>query len=97
MAESGNIPLDLISHSCGGASIHTRLEDGRTICIRTVTPKDEDRLRAGPQAGGAGAEVGPHRRRVGARGVGRRGPAVNLVGARTGADRGSTSARRPPR
>ena len=47
MAESGNIPLDLISHSCGGASIHTRLEDGRTICIRTVTPKDEDRLRAG--------------------------------------------------
>lgn len=47
MAESGNIPLDLASHSCGGASIHTRLEDGRTICIRTVTPKDEDRLRAG--------------------------------------------------
>ena len=24
-----------------------RLEDGRTICIRTVTPKDEERLRAG--------------------------------------------------
>ena len=47
MAESGNIPLDLASHSCGEASIHTRLEDGRTICIRTVTPKDEDRLRAG--------------------------------------------------
>ncbi|MEH6685370.1 MAG: GNAT family N-acetyltransferase [Qipengyuania sp.] len=47
MAESGNIPLDLASHSCGETSIHTRLEDGRTICIRTVTPKDEDRLRAG--------------------------------------------------
>ena len=47
MAESGNIPLDLASHSCGEASIHTRLEDGRTICIRTVTPKDEERLRAG--------------------------------------------------
>jgi ribosomal protein S18 acetylase RimI-like enzyme len=47
MAESGNIPLELASHSCGEASIHTRLEDGRTICIRTVTPKDEDRLRAG--------------------------------------------------
>lgn len=47
MAESGNIPLELASHGCGGASIHTRLEDGRTICIRTVTPKDEDRLRAG--------------------------------------------------
>ena len=47
MAESGNIPLELASNSCGEASIHTRLEDGRTICIRTVTPKDEDRLRAG--------------------------------------------------
>ncbi|UYH56193.1 GNAT family N-acetyltransferase [Qipengyuania sp. SS22] len=47
MAESGNIPLELASHSCGEASIHTRLEDGRMICIRTVTPKDEDRLRAG--------------------------------------------------
>ena len=32
---------------CGEASIVTRLEDGRAICIRTVTPGDEGRLRAG--------------------------------------------------
>ena len=70
MAESGNIPLDLASHSCGEASIHTRLEDGRTICIRTVTPKDEERLRREhaeelrrwqaprPSSGGGGARAG---------------------------------------
>lgn len=33
--------------ACGDASIHTRLADGRAICIRTVTPADEDRLREG--------------------------------------------------
>lgn len=35
------------SGACGEASIQTRLEDGRRICIRTVTPADEARLRAG--------------------------------------------------
>lgn len=33
--------------ACGEASINTRLEDGRTICIRTVGAADETRLREG--------------------------------------------------
>ena len=33
--------------ACGEASINTRLEDGRQICIRTVTPEDEGRMREG--------------------------------------------------
>lgn len=33
--------------ACGEASITTRLEDGRQICIRTVSPEDEGRLREG--------------------------------------------------
>ncbi|MDG5747163.1 GNAT family N-acetyltransferase [Qipengyuania sp. XHP0207] len=33
--------------ACGDASIQTRMEDGRRICIRTVTPADEARLREG--------------------------------------------------
>ena len=33
--------------ACGEASIVTRLADGREVCIRTVTPQDEDRLREG--------------------------------------------------
>ena len=35
------------SGACGDASIQTQLEDGRRICIRTVTPTDEARLRHG--------------------------------------------------
>ena len=33
--------------ACGDASIVTRLEDGRRICIRTVAAHDEERLRTG--------------------------------------------------
>lgn len=33
--------------ACGDASITTRLEDGRSICIRTVAAHDEERLRTG--------------------------------------------------
>ena len=48
MADSGDIPAGLRApDDCGEASIVTRLEDGRAICIRTVTPGDEGRLRAG--------------------------------------------------
>ena len=48
MADSGDIPAGLRApDDCGEASIVTRLEDGRAICIRAVTPGDEGRLRAG--------------------------------------------------
>lgn len=33
--------------ACGDASIVTRLEDGRRVCLRTVDPADEERLREG--------------------------------------------------
>ncbi|WP_247718154.1 GNAT family N-acetyltransferase [Qipengyuania proteolytica] len=33
--------------ACGDASIQTRLADGRAVCIRTVDPRDEGRLREG--------------------------------------------------
>lgn len=33
--------------ACGVAAIHTKLEDGRPVCLRRVEPEDEDRLRAG--------------------------------------------------
>ena len=62
MADSGDIPAGLRApDDCGEASIVTRLEDGRAICIRPVTPGDEGRLRAGiaamrPDAGDAVAE-----------------------------------------
>ena len=32
---------------CGPHAIHTRLEDGQPVCIRTIAPDDEERLRAG--------------------------------------------------
>ena len=48
MADRAQPPLDLVSQGpCGDASIHTHLEDGRRICIRTVSPADEARLREG--------------------------------------------------
>ncbi|WP_291173772.1 GNAT family N-acetyltransferase [Erythrobacter sp.] len=48
MAEEGEFPADLRwQGACGEASINTRLEDGRAICIRTVSPEDEGRLREG--------------------------------------------------
>jgi len=43
MADSGDIPAGLRApDDCGEASIVTRLEDGRAICIRTVTPATRD-------------------------------------------------------
>lgn len=32
---------------CGAHAIHTRLEDGQPVCIRTIEPGDEARMRAG--------------------------------------------------
>jgi len=32
---------------CGPHAIHTHLEDGQPVCIRTIEPGDEERMRAG--------------------------------------------------
>ena len=45
-ATGGSIPSRW-QGACGDASIVTRLEDGRRICIRTVAAHDEERLRTG--------------------------------------------------
>ncbi len=42
--------------TCGDASITTMLEDGRTVCLRTVAPADEGLLREGI------ARMSPHSR-----------------------------------
>ncbi|WP_370187002.1 GNAT family N-acetyltransferase [Qipengyuania sp.] len=48
MADTAGSPISLRSQgSCGPSSIVTQLADGRDICIRTMGPDDEERLRGG--------------------------------------------------
>ncbi|WP_370030675.1 GNAT family N-acetyltransferase [Qipengyuania mesophila] len=48
MADTAGSPIPLRSQGgCGPSSIVTRLADGRDICIRTMGPDDEERLRGG--------------------------------------------------
>jgi len=48
MADAAGSPISLRSQGgCGPSSIVTQLADGRDICIRTMGPDDEERLRGG--------------------------------------------------